>query len=483
MSDTTFKFIKTLSKKEKIHFKRYSRIHSDKKQKNYLRLYEFLESEKDYDEKNIKKAFKGESLSKYLSSEQNYLLLQMLNSIAVLNTQASNYRKLVKTILYIDVLFEKGLREKATKMLKKAKLMANQFEEFSIVLELIEMEENILFKHGILNFTKKLNELKEERERVTAKIQNFNTLRLLKEQVRELQYVEDFLVHPKKYDPILNHELILDKDKVISLKGLDIWYYLQGLKHYLLRDYEHSYQYMQQQFHFFFQNQYLFRNPQKMPVISNFMFLSAKVVNKENFDLALKELMKMEDVKDVDSVYVYYIKYARTLELHFQDKSLEECIDFLPACSQYIQSNRHLIGATELDHIVVLMARTFLTLKDYENALEWVNFWHKTEGIKISLNLIRVFTLLIYFELGYHNLLQSNADSFYKYLKNKKKILFEKTILAFLKKAMSFSNDKKKLSKGFSKFKKQLLEIKKDSKENHSFEFFDFIEWADGHVT
>ena len=81
MDDPLFSLIQSLSAREKSYFRRYSKIHGDNPDRNYLHIYNFLEKQKEFDESKMKAQFSGKQFVKYLSSEKNYLFEQILTSL------------------------------------------------------------------------------------------------------------------------------------------------------------------------------------------------------------------------------------------------------------------------------------------------------------------------------------------------------------------------------------------------------------------
>ena len=106
------------------------------------------------------------------------------------------------------------------KVLKQAKSLAYHFEEFTIIFQLIQMEEEILFSHGILHFTAHLEKLKKEREEITQKIQNLNELKLLKVLARELQFIDmPQITNPENHPRVFANPFLEDKKNINSLKA------------------------------------------------------------------------------------------------------------------------------------------------------------------------------------------------------------------------------------------------------------------------
>ncbi len=480
MSDLTFDFVSSLTFREKAYFKRYSQTYSDKENKNYLKIYGFLEKQKKYDAKALKEFFSDEKFIKYLSSEKHYLLEQLLNSLINFHFGTSTYRKLIKWILYINILSEKGFRKKAVKVLKQAKTLAYHFEEFTIILQLIQMEEEILFSHGILHFTAQLETLKKEREEINQKIQNLNELRLLRVQARELQFEEmPHVSDPEKYPHVFANPFLQNKKNINSLKARDLWLYIKSTKHYLVREFKESQQSNRSHLVFFEEHEYLFSNNHKLPLLSNYLLLSAKVKDEKSFYEALEKLTDLEGKKGIDTIYLGYIKYARLFELFYKTENTKATKNLIPEVGEYLEKSLDQLGSTEVDYMLILMIRACIETHQFSKAQQWLNLWYKTETLDVSLSIIKLFTMITYYELGYLPLLQYEINSAYKSLKKRKKLKkLERLFIRFFKKFIKDPNIKKN-QKLLLSLKDSLTELHQDPNENILFEQFDFLKWCD----
>lgn len=435
MSEFAYNFIHSLRMREKAYFKRYAQLQSNSAKKNYLRLYEALEQQEYYDKNQLLKRFEGEPLSRHFSSEANYLAEQLLNSLTNFHFETSNSRKLIKLILQIDLLTERGFRKKAQKVLNKAKKMADKFEEFSIKLKLIQLEEELLFKHGILHFTQQLQVLQEERSQITQKIQNLNELRLLREQIRELQFSAGFVRQPEKFPHLFANPILDEEQHALSLNAKENWHYIQCLRHYLLLDFRaakianHTY------FLFFKQHASFFKQKKLLPVLSNLLYFSALDKDQELFAVALSELQQLETEKEVDQHYVKYIKYARILELYYQTNDSTNTRVILTEAQPFTKNHHHELGGTERDYLVRLIIRAHIQAQQWEEAQDWINFWYKVKEANHAINILKLFSLIIYCELDYRHLLASERISSTKLLQKLKQYgPLEKQFLQFFKK-------------------------------------------------
>ncbi|GJM31167.1 MAG: hypothetical protein DHS20C18_01680 [Saprospiraceae bacterium] len=481
MSEIVHDFVKSMTMREKAYFRRSATLHGERPKKNYLLLYDFLEKAPSYNKKAIQKHFSGTPIGKYLSSEMNYLLEQLLNSAINFHFNNSAHRKLIKLILYIDLLSEKGFRRKAQKIMVQAKKLAYRFEDFAAILKLIQMEEDILFSHGILNFTQQLEQLRLEREAISQKIQNANALRLLREQIRELQFTEGFITDTEKYPIIYDNPLLESKEQALSLTAKANWYYIQGLKHYLIRQFKSSQLANRDHLNFFETHPKLFKPAQMLPALSNYIFLSALVRDEKSFREGLQKLKTLEGNPDLDQNYIKYIYYARQFEWHYQHTNIRETQRLLTEVGDFFLSAYQKLGNAEVDYLVRLLSRASLLCQDWSKGLDWVRFWYQIKKSNHGMQVIHHFSLIIYYELGYWELLESQIHASYKGLKKHSKFnTLEKCLLSFFKKIPVYKNAPDTELKYLRFLEEKLLIIRDDTRENEIFEFFCFHEWCRG---
>ena len=67
MSKFIHQFIHSLEMREKAYFKRFTELYSRNDNKNYLKLYDYLEQKTDYSLEELKIHFADSTISKYFS--------------------------------------------------------------------------------------------------------------------------------------------------------------------------------------------------------------------------------------------------------------------------------------------------------------------------------------------------------------------------------------------------------------------------------
>lgn len=129
---------------EKRYFKIHSSRHTIGDTNNYIRLFDAIEAQAQYDESLVKDAFKGETFIKHLPSEKHYLYNQVLDSLNAFNKEKTFLGRYASTLTSIEILYNRGLFGHCKKLIKKAKAEAYSLEKFSILMLLVHWE-TILF--------------------------------------------------------------------------------------------------------------------------------------------------------------------------------------------------------------------------------------------------------------------------------------------------------------------------------------------------
>ena len=87
--DDLFKLIKSLEKAEKGYFKKFAQTHNKGAEHQYLKLFDAIDQQLEYNEPDLLKKFKSESFVKQLSVTKSYLWDLILKSQRAYRAQSS----------------------------------------------------------------------------------------------------------------------------------------------------------------------------------------------------------------------------------------------------------------------------------------------------------------------------------------------------------------------------------------------------------
>ncbi len=120
-SDELFQLIKSMTKAEKIHFKKFSKRHIIGSSNKYVKLFDEIEKQSGtYDEQLIKEAFAGDRFVNQIHVAKNYLFNLILDSLIHINKPGNYEFQLYDSLKKITVLKNKGLRKPAIKLTERS---------------------------------------------------------------------------------------------------------------------------------------------------------------------------------------------------------------------------------------------------------------------------------------------------------------------------------------------------------------------------
>ena len=477
MSRLLFELVKSMTQSEKRYFIRHAKTSTDKEDKNYLKIYNVVEKSEEYDSQILPDHFKGTSIQKYLSSEINYLKEKILLSLFNFNMNKTKRNQIQKGILIIQSLAAKGYQKEALKKLKAIKKTAIRQEEFTWILRLIELEEMLIFKEGIIGYNSKLEQLHKERSDVIDVIQNVNKYHILRQEIREIQYREHLLnKDDDSLETIFNHPLILSEKNCMSIMAKEHWYYIHVLISYLKWDFDAGLKISAKYVDFMIHNAHLFDYNKTLPALSNYIFHAALTTNKKHFEHGKKLLLNLSNRKDASDLYIEYILNTRSLEFAYNAKDSLMTAKYLTTSINLIKNHALQFEETQIQNLFMTIVRGTIVLQQYDQGAYYYNSWHQRGILSFREVQAKLFSIIIHFELNYLTLVQSEIILLKKlekkYVKEKALIrIFHKFINAILKYPAQRITS-------ISKFQKDLQVLSENNKDYFIFNSFDYYQWS-----
>lgn len=237
-----FRLIKSLSKSEKRFFKLSSSLQSG--EKNYIKLFDYIEKQSEYDEEELKHHFRNERFIAHLPSEKNHLYKLILKSLRMFYGEQSLNSILQQEIKNVEILYQKALFSECSKIIKKAKKLAQINEKFFFWVELLTWEKRLIeeaYEEG--DFAYDLDKLIQEEETVLAQLRNYAEYYALYSKINYVFRSGGFSRNDAEkaiVDNIADNFLIKGKNTAISSRATFICYYIKGLCAATNRDYDNA---------------------------------------------------------------------------------------------------------------------------------------------------------------------------------------------------------------------------------------------------
>lgn len=477
MSHFLYELVKSLTISEKVHFKRYAKAHGGKDDKNYLKIYDAIDNLKDYDKEVLPKLFKGTTIEKYQSSEVKYLQDKILLSLFNFNLNRTKRNQIYKGILMLEVLSTKGFKKKALKKLRVLKKNALKQEEFTWVLRLIELEESILFKQGIIGYKDKLEELDRQRVELIAIIRNLNQDHILRQEAREFQYSKLlFQVDQKTLKDFSRDPLVESKSNCLSKRAVEHWYYVKVLTNYLQSDFEAGLKASSSYVTFIYENIHLFDSSHILPALSNYIYHAALTKDIQHFMVGQKLLLALSNEEGFDENYIKFILYTRNLELAYCTNDLKLMKEYLALGIRLINTDFHQFEEAQIQYMHLNIVKSAIVLKENSLGMNYCNLWHQRGVLPHRKVQARLFSMILHFNVNFDDLIQSELITLKKLVKKNER---EKDlILCFHHFFNSMLKHPEQKAKSINLLQKKLKTISKKNNTCFSFVYFDYYKWS-----
>ena len=143
-----FDLIHSMTKSEKRYFKLLSSRHTIGEENNYVRIFDYLDKQEEYDEDKLFKDFKGESFLNRFSITKKRLYDHVLSALDSFHVSHSIDAQLHKMLHSSNILFEKSLYDQSRRILVSAEKLARKHERSHILLQVLAKRKNVIETHG-----------------------------------------------------------------------------------------------------------------------------------------------------------------------------------------------------------------------------------------------------------------------------------------------------------------------------------------------
>ena len=492
-STELFDLIKSLSKSEKRFFKLSSSLQSG--DKNYLKIFDAIDKQNEYDEAGVKKLFQKETFIKHFPSEKNHLYKLILKSLRSYHSDNSISSILKQEVKNIEILYNKALFKECNKFLMRAKKMAIAHEKFYFLFELISWEKLLLeeaFEDG--QFTKDLDTLIREEQEVIEKLRNLAAYHVLYSKINYVFRSGGFVrgeEERKLVEEISNHPLIKGKNTALSKRAATICYYTQGFCNLANGDFKTSLEKFNRVREILDSNPKIQKDLAKRYVrtISNIISCQIDLGLYDESRETIKQMRekgKTSGFKRTD-IQLKIFKDSCLGELKICnatgdfDKGIQAVDEILEGLEAY---DGKLHKEQEL-RFFYHAAYIYFGAGQYNQALFWINKVLNDNENTLRQDIYsyaRLFNLVIHFELGNYDLLEYITKSTQRYLhKRQRDFELEKVVIEYMRKLIRSNNviDRKEI---FARFKSVLDDIVDGSADHIVLRYFDFQKWIDSKI-
>jgi hypothetical protein len=487
-STELFSLIKSLTKSEKRFFKLNSSLQTG--DKNYLKIFDFIEKQKKYDEEELKNHFNQEVFVKHLPSEKNHLYKLLLKSLRAYYSDRTVSSQLKQEIKNVEILYKKALYKECNKFVKRAKILAQKYEKFYYWFELINWEKKLLeeaYESGV--FSTDLDELIEEETRVIEKLRNLAEYHILYSKINFIFRSGGFTRNEKEREivaEIADYHLIKGKNTALSIRATTICYYIKGLCAASIRDYEDALINFKKTKAVMEANQHI-KDDLQTRYIYTLNFLLHCYIDSYKFkqaDEVVSQLKALQDDKDYNSldsiVRLFTSIYIGQMQMYNRQGKFAESLALIPSIEEGIENYGDKINKEKLLLFTYNTAYANFGVGEYRVALRHINEVLNDNEKMLRQDIYsfaRIFNLIIHFELSNHGFLKYDMKSTARYLKKHEKDYEVEKLFMSEMRNLSKVEDVTDQKNVLIEFDSKLEKLLKIEREDVILEYIDLKSW------
>jgi len=488
-SNELYDLIRSLTKSEKRFFKLHSALQSGPK--NYLRIFDAIDKQNEYDENAIKRHFAKETFIKHFPSEKNHLYKLILKALRAYHAESSVNGLLKQDINNIEILFGKALYSEAAKILQRAKRMARENERFYHWFELLSWEKMLMeeaYQEG--NFSRDVDALIKEEDDVLDKLRNLAAYHVLYAKINYVFRSGGYVRTDEEHaivDEISEHPLIKGKNTALSHRASTICHYTQGFCYWAKRDWETSYTKFMRAKTILDKDPFLRKDLPKRYIRTLHYVVQCEIElgkyakAREHID-QLHDLSGMQGFDAVDLTTLITVTTC-LCELRLLDRKgeYERAADMEEMVKQtMVHLEDRLPKEYELEFDLLLSTIQF-GAGNPSRSLYWLNKVLNDPEPMLRQDIFtyaRLFNLVVHYEMGNYELLEYIVRSTQRFLSKRHRAYgVEAALMEHVKKLARKTTPEMKRQL-FGSLQSQLEELMKDPNEEAVLKYFNISAWA-----
>lgn len=493
LSSTTthlLQLIKSLSKAEKRSFKLYAKRAGGENDALFIKLFDVLDGQKEYDEAAIFRKV-PEIKPSQLSNLKRNLYHQLLTSLRLIYASKNSEIEIREQIDFAQVLYSKGLYRQCSKILQRCKCLAEERNLSVLMLEIVEMEKVIESRHITKTIDGRMDLLKTHSEKYLSELSNLVNLSNLALQLQSLfvktgpiRNEKDALFIRKFFEnnlPRLDFDQLSFNEKVYYCKCFSLY-------HNILQNFAQHYRYTKMWVSLYDANP-------SMKLIAPETYLQgmhhlltalfyASDAQRHEVELKNLENFIIQNAENFDTnleIQSFVFLYTARLNKYFLEGTFDKGLYLVAELEEkmaryhaYLDPHRRLVFWYKI-------ACLYFGSGNNDRCLVYLNKIINYKAGSLSSDLqcyARILHLIAHYELGHFYLLEYLVKSVYRFLSKMDDLnLVQKEILRFLKNEIRTSPTS--LKSAFINLRNRLEECKASARESRAFLYLDIMSWLE----
>jgi hypothetical protein len=492
LTDTLFQLVQTFEKAEKRHFKLYIKRSSGNEDLKIIRLFDALDNMQEYDEDKLMKKLSPITKTQ-LANLKTHLYKQLLASLRLLKTTDNVDLQLSEHLDDARILYNKGLKIQALKILEKAKELARSNQKFNFLVQAISLEKKIETLHITRSTTDKTQQMTDEATEVSEHINRVTRLSNLALLLYRWYVINGHARNTEDEKSIrayFKEQLPFDIKEVNGFYEELYLYQSYCWYAFIRQDFLMYYRYSQKWIDLFTEHPMMVEIETGHYIKGMHNLLNAHF-DLRNFKQFEKTLEQFENFEQTTAAQRYdnfrthtsiYINGAR-LNYHLMKGTFDEGVKLVPEIESKLSEYALYVDQHRILVFNYKFATFYFGCGDYTKAIDYLmEIINGPLDLRMDLQCYaRLMHLLAHYELGNDELIESLTKSVYRFMvKMKNLTVVEEEVIKFLRNAFNLSP--RQLKPELENLLNKIKHLEKNRYETRAFAYLDIISWVESKV-
>jgi len=491
-TESLIRLIGTMSKSEKRNFKLFANK-TGSSNKLYLKLFDYLDKYKRFDEKHILTRIPGIK-KKQLPNLKATLSKQILRALRDINKEEYLEIKARERFDFAKVLYAKGQYRESLEMLATVKTMASTINQKPLEYLAISFEKQIESQHVTKSMSPKAYALVTESNDAIINLELTNELANLSLLLYARYLEKGYVKNEKEYQEL--HKYFHSLLPVIEVEELDFYQKLNLYQsyvwfHHMSQDFVNYYKYAQKWVDLFDKYPSM-KGPgtvlylKGLHNVLNALFMARK---RKQFKVALEKLLQFNDndqlrLSENEKGQLQLFKYTHGINSIFMNGRFDYGISFVTNLATLIENKNHPWDTNRIIVFNYKIACMYFGAGDLESTVTYLNKVENTYSPKLKVDIqcfSRVLNLITHYELGNDQLVVYKIKSVFRFLLKMGELeKVHSEILKFVRRTPRMNPQS--INEEFKILRAKLIDIENEKFERRPFLYLDIISWLDSKI-
>lgn len=488
-SESLIQLVNSLAKQEKKEFSIYT---SNKEEKDYIILFRLIDEKKITDSDELKRRFLKERPASSFNTVVVYLFDLLIEILTKLRAEQDSYYMLFNELLHARVLYEKSMYSECFHVLKKVKEKAVYYENHFALLVAQRLELNYLLTQDFGDMDeKKLLNRQYKMKNTLKSIGQLNEQSSLHELLKYRMInkgVSRSLGETQQLDDLVTSEISIVASAGVENFEIKKNHQLFQANYFMMvGDYRAAFHSFVELNKLFEENTHLWHNPPVYYLMTvEGMLESLRIMhNYEGMNYFIEKLEKLSSASSSFLLNVAYVIFIYRLSSFIDRGEFKKADEWIAENQASLIDKMGLLKDQQQAVMLLYIALTHLSNREFRKAKKKLALT-AGRGHLYSHSLfrtIRLMNLMIHYELGDIDYIQSETRSIKREMSKNKELNLkvEQFLLKFLNYSFVVDNKKTRMEV-WENMKEEVHALYMDKYENQILRKFDFVAWIESKI-